>query len=267
MDVNQYIASGILELYVAGTLSDEENMEVYLKAREYPEIQREIEAIEASILTLGKASSPEISYSKGFYGIKSRIGHDEETIPARIPKRKSNWIGYSGWAASVLFAVGLVWSYTENNRLKSEMDFVTQQNQVIESQVLETRNSLASSQELLRTLRAKNITVVFLEGQEVSPTSFAKAYWNREGKKVFIDALGLPDPPDGMVYQVWSLKLNPLIHTNIGLLEDFTTDENKVFALTNPNESEAFGITLESAGGNESPTLEQLYALGTTTAS
>ncbi|MEL6919223.1 MAG: anti-sigma factor, partial [Bacteroidota bacterium] len=39
--------------------------------------------------------------------------------------------------------------------------------------------------------------------------------------------------------------------------------ENKIFAVTNLNESEAFGITLEPAGGSESPTLEQLYALGT----
>ena len=48
-------------------------------------------------------------------------------------------------------------------------------------------------------------------------------------------------------------------------LEDFVDDDNKVFALANPNESEAFGITLEPAGGSESPNLEQLYALGVAT--
>ncbi|WP_338038976.1 anti-sigma factor [Maribacter litopenaei] len=53
----------------------------------------------------------------------------------------------------------------------------------------------------------------------------------------------------------------------MGLLEDFAMDENKVFTLNNPNESEAFGITLEPAGGSESPTLEQLYTLGVVSAS
>jgi anti-sigma-K factor RskA len=101
-----------------------------------------------------------------------------------------------------------------------------------------------------------------LGGQDVSPTSYAKAYWNIEDQKVFIDAKGLPEPPDGFVYQVWSLKLSPLTPTSVGLLEDFATDENKIFALNNPNDSEAFGITLESAGGSESPNLEQLYTLG-----
>ncbi|WP_368662289.1 anti-sigma factor domain-containing protein [Zobellia laminariae] len=65
-----------------------------------------------------------------------------------------------------------------------------------------------------------------------------------------------------MVYQVWSLKLDPLTPTSMGLLKDFTEDENKIFTLDNPNQTEAFGITLEPAGGSESPNLEQLYTLG-----
>jgi anti-sigma-K factor RskA len=135
----------------------------------------------------------------------------------------------------------------------------------MELQIADSKNSLAKTEDLLNTIRDKNITVVALGGQTVSPTSYAKAYWNKGEKKVYIDAQGLPDPPNGFVYQVWSLKLNPLTPTSMGLLEDFVDDDNKVFALANPNESEAFGITLEPAGGSESPNLEQLYALGVAT--
>ena len=38
MDVKEYIASGKLELYVAGALSTEENLEVQHYAIQYPEI-------------------------------------------------------------------------------------------------------------------------------------------------------------------------------------------------------------------------------------
>ncbi len=65
-----------------------------------------------------------------------------------------------------------------------------------------------------------------------------------------------------MVYQVWSLKMNPLKPTSIGLLNKFESDNNKIFQLPNPNSSEAFGITLEPAGGSKSPTMERLYTLG-----
>jgi anti-sigma-K factor RskA len=142
------------------------------------------------------------------------------------------------------------------------LELVESQNQQLEQQIAESNSSLEKSRELLNTLRDQNILVIPLGGQQVSPDSYAKAYWNKQEEKVFIDAKGLPEPPDGFVYQVWSLKLSPLTPTSMGLLEDFTEDENKVFALNNPNNSEAFGITLEPAGGSETPTLEQLYALG-----
>jgi hypothetical protein len=39
---------------------------------------------------------------------------------------------------------------------------------------------------------------------------FSKVYWNKETQVVYVDAVGLPEPPKGMVYQVWALKLNQL---------------------------------------------------------
>ncbi|WFO16175.1 hypothetical protein M601_021420 [Cellulophaga baltica 4] len=58
MDTEKYIASGILELYVAGILSEVENLDVARYAAEYPEIQNEIKAIEATVLALTKAAAP-----------------------------------------------------------------------------------------------------------------------------------------------------------------------------------------------------------------
>tara|TARA_R110002051_G_scaffold24624_1_gene60903 strand:- start:3903 stop:4697 length:795 start_codon:yes stop_codon:yes gene_type:complete len=262
MDVNKYITSGILELYVAGTLSEEENLEVNRNAEQYPEIKEEILAIEAAILALSKAAAPERSASKGFNDIMRRIAALRDTKVITMTDSKTNWFTYVGWAASVLLAVGMLWMYNQNTQLKSEINVASQTNDVLEQQIFEANTSLEKSKELLNTIRDKNIEVIALGGQTVSPTSYAKAYWNKAEQKVFIDAQGLPEPPDGMVYQVWSLKLSPLTPTSMGLLEDFKMDENKVFAFANPNESEAFGITLEPAGGSESPNLEQLYTLG-----
>lgn len=264
MDVEKYIASGILELYVAGILSEKENLEIANYAKEYPEIKKEIEEIEASILELSRKASPGYHYS--FKALMNRINGEVKVVDMN-EKRSTPFLSYMGWAASVLLAVGLFWMYQQNQDLKSNIEVVEKQNVDLEQQIADTDSSLEQTQELLNTLRDKNISVIPLGGQDVSPTSYAKAYWNKQEEKVFIDAKGLPEPPDGFVYQVWSLKLSPLTPTSMGLLEDFATDENKVFALNNPNNSEAFGITLEPAGGSESPTLEQLYTLGVVNAS
>jgi len=263
MDVQKYIASGILELYIAGILSDKENLEIAKYAKEYPEIQKEIEAIEASILEVSKKASP--GYNHSFASMMDRINHEAKVIT--INRKSSPALAYVGWAASILLAIGLFYMYQQNQDLKSDIQVVEKQNIDLEQQIADTDSSLEKTQYLLNILRDKNISVIPLDGQIVSPTSYAKAYWNKQEEKVFIDAKGLPEPPDGFVYQVWSLKLSPLTPTSMGLLEDFTTDENKVFALNNPNESEAFGITLEPAGGSDSPTLEQLYTLGVISAS
>lgn len=262
MDVKKYIASGILELYVAGALTEEETMEVFQYSQEYPEILNEIRAIESSVLKLSRAVTPRYATRKGFDDILVRIGERKERTVVELPRERSNWIQYIGWAAAVLFGAGLTWFYMQNTELKTEIQVVEKEKELLEEQIFEARSSLASTEALLNDLRDKNISVVPLGGQEIAPGSYAKAYWNKPQEKVFIDAQGLPEPPDGMVYQVWSLQLDPLTPTSIGLLDDFASDGNKIFILDNPNESEAFGITLEPAGGSEAPNLEQLYALG-----
>jgi hypothetical protein len=50
---------------------------------------------------------------------------------------------------------------------------------------------------------------VDLGGQTVAQESF-KSILEQETKVVYVDASGLPEPPEGMVYQVWALKLDPL---------------------------------------------------------
>lgn len=50
--------------------------------------------------------------------------------------------------------------------------------------------------------------------------------------------------------------------TSLGIIANFNEDDNKVFNIENTNESEAFAITLEPAGGSKTPTMEQLHTLG-----
>jgi len=261
MDVKEYIASGILELYVAGALSPEENLEVQHYAIQYPEIQKEIEAIENAVLELTEAASPKMP-ENSFAKIKAEL---DDVIPFTPEASKSSgtpWGSYLGWAASVLLALGLFWMYTENNKLKNEIELTNQERQSLEDILSDTQAEITSKELLLQEIRDKDVSVIALGGQVVSPSSYAKAYWNKEEQKVIIDAQGLPEPPEGFTYQVWSLKLDPLTPTSIGLLDDFASQDNKLFTLENANESEAFGITLEPEGGSETPTLEQLYTLG-----
>lgn len=260
MDTEAYIASGKLELYVAGLLSEDENREVDLYASQYPEIKQEIEAIENAILTLSEAAAGD-NAENNFRVLSTRLEKEDDKVRT-LPRSSRNWVAYTGWAAALILAAGLWYTLQQNATLEQSLESTSTQVADLEEQISEARNSLAATETLLEVLRERDMKVVPLGGQDVSPDAYAKAFWNPDKGEVYIDAKGLPEPPPGMVYQVWSLKLAPLTPTSIGLLDEFTTDENRVFALASPGDTEAFGITLEPEGGSETPTLEQLYALG-----
>ncbi len=261
METQEYIESGVLELYVYGLLNETENEEVALMAKNNPQINAEIIAIEKAVVALSSSFSPFHSVAN-YEKIKEKLAlkHNPKVIELE-PKR--NWSQYIGWAAAVLLLAGIGYQYNQNQ-------FVT--NQVVQSstiekaklekdiKALELKN--AASETSLAVVRDTKNTVVVLGGQAVAPESSAKVYWNQDTKVVYIDAAGLPEPPQGMVYQVWALKLNPLTPTSIGLLDNFDANDQKLFAVNSADQAEAFGITLEPAGGSLTPTMEQLYTLG-----
>jgi anti-sigma-K factor RskA len=256
MNIEEYIASGILELYIAGSLSEKENEEVHATIQQYPELLAEVESIENAIIQLTAAAKKDAAYS--FDAIKAQLNVTETKVVS-IAKPKTNWLQYSGWAASLLIGSILIWTLSQNNQLK---DQVATEKQQLEEQIDKASNNLAAAEKLIEIFRDKDIISVPLAGQAVAPNSYAKVYWDKKTNSIYIDAKGLPEPPKGKVYQVWSLKLSPLTPTSLGTLDSFTADANKIFTIVNANQSEAFGITLEPAGGSISPTLEQLYTLG-----
>ena len=259
MNIEEYISSGILELYVYGALTEEESREVSEILKEHPEVRKEVEEIEAALKQLASAAAP-YNPEKLLASIKQKLSNKNvKTLPVR---RETPWISYIGWAASLLLLVGLFFLISDNNELRQQLNTEQARSARMEQQIADARENAEKARELLAVLRSKEVTRTNLQGQTVAPQAYASVYWNKEENKAYIDAKDLPEPPRGKVYQVWSLKLDPLTPTSIGLLENFEGDENKIFTLENVNESEAFGITLEPAGGSESPTMEQLYVLG-----
>ena len=258
MEAKEFIESGILELYVYGLLSETEIQEVNEMVKQHPEIKKEIVAIERAILNLSSSFSPFISNSQ-FEKIKAQL----EIKHSKVITMKPNRSQYIGWAASVALLIGLSYQYFELDKSKNQVVTVEQEKSKLEEAVVTLELQNKTTKEVLTIVRDENNKVIPLGGQAVAPTAKAKIYWNQKTDAVYVDASGLPEPPEGKVYQIWSLKLLPtLTPTSIGLLADFNANDTKVFAVDKTSGAEAFGITLEPAGGSASPTMEQLYTLG-----
>lgn len=259
MDTKEYIESGILELYVYGSLTEAESAEVAAMAKKHPEINAEIIAIEKSIISLSSSFSP-FQSAENYAKIKGKLGLNETEVIPMTPKK--NWAAYIGWAAAILLLVGIGFQYTQLEQSNTQVVNTTNEKAKIEKELKELAIKKAAVETSLAVIKDEKNTIVALAGQTVAPESSAKIYWNKETQKVYVDASGLPEPPKGMVYQVWALKLNPLTPKSIGLLDNFDKNDQRFFAVSNTEDAQAFGITLEPAGGSITPTMEQLYTLG-----
>ena len=258
MTSKEYIESGILELYVSGNLTAEEMNEVMEMASIHPIIKREIEKIEASLIHLSAGVAPRLS-GKNYETIKNQVlGKPVVDFASRYKK-----IAILGWAASILFVVGFVYQFQQTKSNSEQLVQTKASEMALKTEINALNLKVESNESIIAIIRNKNNQMIPLGGQKVAPNAYAQVYWNKATQTVYVDAAGLPEPPEGMVYQVWSLKLDPLTPTSIGLMNDFKTQESKIFKVQNTEGAEAFGITLEPEGGSPTPNLEQLYALGT----
>ncbi|SOC81577.1 Anti-sigma-K factor rskA [Salinimicrobium sediminis] len=261
-NIQEYLESGILELYVYGALPEAEREEVTRVLREYPELRQEVEQIEEALQELSGAAAP-YDPQDVLISLKKKIRQRPERTPEF--SKKKNISAILGWAASIILLIGLFMMYDANTELNERLTEMEQEQADLETQIVEAREDSEKTEQLLRALRSRNIEKIPLQGQDFAPEAYATAYWNKAQNITYIDAQDLPAPPPGMVYQVWSLKLDPLTPSSIGLLEDFEGNSKRIFIVDNSYDSEAFGITLEPAGGSETPTLEKLMVLGTVT--
>ncbi len=259
MDTTTYIESGKLELYVYGLLTDEENLEISHLAKEHVAINDEIIAIEKSIVALSTGFSPFLSISN-YEKIKTTLELKHGKVIEMKPK--NTLYQYIGWAAAVVLMTIAGYQYTQKGTIEKQVVTLEQDNSKLQEVIVSSKIEAKQVQDAMAIIRDASNTVVALAGQTVDPKAYAKVYWNKTKQTVYVDAAGLPEPPEGMVYQVWALKLNPLTPTSIGLLANFTADTEKIFEVSKTNDAEAFGITLEPAGGSLTPTMEQLYTLG-----
>ena len=223
------------------------------QAESSDELLQEVLSIEKAIVLFTASVNP---YSKqDFKSISNRLNRTKPMEAVKV-----NWISrYSGWAAAIILGGILAWTMQDQSKMEAQL---AQEKQILTDQMELVNANLQDAQKLVSIFRNQELIAVPLAGQEAFSEAYANVYWDKKESHIYVDTKGLPAPPAGKVYQVWSLKLNPLRPTSLGLIDDSSAESNDVFALENVETSEAFGITLEPAGGSKTPTMEQLYTLG-----
>ncbi len=253
----ELIQSGNLEAYVCGVLPQDEMREISQRLKGNQILRNEVELIENCYMKLAQGLAPDAGENDIFDRLLQQLDTKGKTSKGLSP--------YIGWAAAFALLLLSGYLYTSldgmkglNQNLEQQVTSTQQEKQFLESEIEDVQGLNQSYEEALAFIKDKNTVKVNLAGQGDFASTSAVAFHNAEQDVTYLDLDQLPEVPDGKTYQLWSLTLNPLTPTSLGVV----AKDDTLLKIENPYTTEAFGITLEPAGGSESPTLEQLYTLG-----
>lgn len=283
MSNEEYIASGILELYAAGGLNQAERGEVELRAENSPEVRAALEeacsamehyaqlyavspgpALKARVLssiqdeTKKSADSSQSQHQEpiALYSTQTDISTPYPQAETHTPYK---WL----LAASVgLFLISGVLSfffYNKWQQAEKQLAVVAASEQLMarnaETVSLQTRQL----EEALAVMRNPDFKSIRLESVKANTDANLMVYWNAQQQQVYLDCIKIPAPPEGMQYQLWALDNGKPVDAGMLALQQ---EVNYLQQMKPIRAAQAFAITLEPLGGSESPTLEQLMVMG-----
>lgn len=268
MNLQEYIASGIIESYVMGLATESERAEFEQLCTQYPELvaaRRELEE-RLEDYALKNATPPPPSVKVKFF---EAIGNPEvSSTPssnppkiitmenAKSPARNSGLLRFVA-AAAVLLLVGMTYLYFQASN-KSREDAATIQR--LQTSLDTTQGILQKITQEQSVVSDPNTMVVNMVGTKEAPKSSANVYWDSTSSNVFLVVKNMPKLPNDQQYQLWAL-----IDGKPKDLGVFDPDNTKVILkMKNTQKAQAFAITIEKHGGSPSPTLEKMQSLGKT---
>lgn len=246
--------SGLLELYVLGDLSQEDNAVVTDALKKYPELLDEITSIENAFKFYGKVHGvepPEGTYSNITNEIDSKDFENEVTnaSPKVQEKKQSNWSKYI-WPLILL--VTLASSLWFSNKLGSSLAEA-------EKKLLDCENEKGKKETeilLLQEITNPSNEIFLADATEKFPETKGYLHNNENTNKSFLQIQALPEIADNQSFQLWSLKgdLDPIP------LNVFDANTDLIFEIQHIESTNVYAITIEPKGGQETPTLENLIA-------
>ena len=263
MESKDIISSGLLELYILGLASNEENVQVQQWIKQFPEVEKEIEEIQNAMesYALAQAMQPDQAVKKK---VLERItfSSDNNVAPEmsfqKNEKARVYTIpSYYKWAvaASIILLIGsLIINYTYYNKYQSASANL----RVAQNELSKQKEIAAGMTKDMDVVTDKNAMPVVLKGTPHAPDALAKIFWMQNTGVVYVDATNLPQPAADKQYQLWAIVDGKPVD---GGMISLQKGVYKIQKMKSFGKAEAFAITLEKQGGSPTPTMEEMYVI------
>lgn len=270
MNTEDYISSGIIELFVLGLTSEEETTQVQQLAAENDAIRTAIDDYQKALesYTSAGAVTPRDSLKTE---ILEKIKSEKEktkTVQKSPTDKISPLMSVQRWkkftaAAAILLGISLLLNVIYISKYRQTRDnysdlLASQQQYASQNKAMETR--LNDAEDYLKLLMDPQIKSINMSGVPAHNELSAIVYWDSSSRQAYLGRSNLPAPPEGKEYQLWAIiDGKPVdmgmigIDAGSGLIPMKKASQGSV---------QAFAVTLEKQGGSTVPTLDQMYVIG-----
>lgn len=262
MNVNEYIASGVVDLYAMNALSGDEKKEFDRLMVLYPEIALELrkteEMIESFAMSHAINPRPQLR-SEILKNIESAGGFKKEArvipiktdhslaykyliaacLAALVVSTFASWFFYTRWDEAEERYTSLL---NEKNELAENYNFV--------------KATYDATVENLVVMRDENANIITLHATDSTRRYMARVYWNKSNQHSYIDVLSLPAPGEGKQFELWALVGGKPVDAGVFAIDG--TGPQRVKDIT---AADMWAVTLEPKGGSVSPTMDQMYLI------
>ena len=267
MNIREYISSGIIESYVLGLASREEQLEFEQLAAIHPELQQAREAFEKSLEehAMNNGVTPPDKVKVRFLEAIGKTSGSNPSINQtkvitmqneKVPVRTGGWARYVA-AAAIILLIGIGWFAWHANEQNKELQAANNELKIKSDSASGILDKIIQERE---AAKAHNVTVVNMVGTKIAPKSSANVFWDSTSQSVYMVVKNMPKLPNDKQYQLWALINGK--PKDLGVFD--VSDEKFIIKMNNTQKADAFAITIEQKGGSQSPTLDKMESSGST---
>jgi anti-sigma-K factor RskA len=264
MNIQEYIASGVLESYVLGLANEKEIAEVEQLASNSPEIKAELQAIEEALesYAFANAKTPPAHLQNQIWeklAAETEVkttkvldfdsGKEIDLADQQAPKITGFFGSYLRVAASVALLGSLlanIYFGTQWKESKESLSLAIRENIELQKEAKSQEGGLQVNE--VNLLMNPETKMSKLVGQKGSESSTVMLAWDTKTNQVYVVRGNLPVPPEGMQYQLWALVDGKPVDAGVFDIKNNAQPVKKIPA------ANAFAVTLEKRGGSPVPT-------------
>ena len=238
-----FMDSGLLDNYVIGATTPDENLEVESYIAKFPEVAAAYDQLQDNLEILAKSHSVEAPKH-----ILEAIMEDVSPViamPSAPRHHRTPWFSIAASIAALIFAGTAFLLHEQNLSLAHE-------NQVVVEEIFDLRNDIQDNNDRLESvmLQFMNLNNPETEKYVLRGNSRAKnlktvAYINAVDKTSMIDVVSLPKLPENQTYQIWAELQDRMV--NLGILDE--SERNKLKTIPYTENALGLSITIEPKSG------------------